>query len=405
MQEDLISVIVSVCNGGEHLDRCLESLLNQTYRNIEIILVDNISTDSSVAMCEDLSQQDERIKVVYNQTNSIASGKNLGLKTATGDYITFVNSNNFVDANYLYTLLKNLYETHSDVSICAFSRFIEAEPLKPEQPCEEIIEEIIEKVASASQEEVNDKVDEEIDKEIEVTDNKDAEAENSEENLISLDEEENKEENEEESEEELSNEEKFNNLIKNIKSLEKKKNRSRLVIFEGDDIFEYFFSGVEKVKTLCVGKLYKKNIFKKIRFNEDSIYEDEYIAHQIYSVTKKFVRTSAYLYYYNVFKKPLKNVKEFTMKDLDFFYALENRYNNYCDTKWQQQALNQILTQLSNIYCLAKAGKAEDNILDFLKHKFKIYYRSLKKNRIQYVWFKRFPNLYYYIKCLTTRNK
>ncbi len=416
MQDDLISVIVPVDNAEEYLDRCVESLVNQSYENIEIILVDDASTDDSSIMCDSWTQKDIRIKVIHNKTKSTASCKNAGLDYANGEYVTFVNANHFVDKEYIFTLLKNLEETHSDISICSLCRYLEnenkvEEEKEPEEHNENsgIVlntveddgedEEELEKIDEDETEQESDAIEEneEINNE---TDDNDETGDDTDANGMEVDD---TFEGEEFANED-DDENKFDVSTQNVKILEKKKNRSRIVIFEGDDIFDYFFSGVEKIKTAPYGKLYRKNIFKKLRFDEDRIYEDEFIADKIYSTCKKFVRTSSGLYYYSVNKKPLKNAQKFTLKDLDFYYALENRYNNFKDTKWQPQALNQLLVQIANIYCLARAGKAESNTLKFLKHKFKLYYNLQKKHKTLKC-FKNFPNLYYYLKCYTTRNK
>lgn len=415
MQDDLISVIVPASNVEDYLDRCVESLVDQTYENLEIILVDNASSDDTPILCDSWTQRDIRVKVIHNATNNIASCKNAGLDYANGDYITFVDANHFVDKEYIFTLLKNLQETHSDISICSLYRFVENNKQIGVQEQEEVItsnkivlnlenndKDIIEEEIEDTEENDNDDVDSVDDDSNEVADDVDSEEDNEE----SDEEEPESEEVEEydESDDTPIEDDKFSIEKQNVKVIEKKKGRSRLVIFEGDDIFDYFFSGVDKIKTATYGKLYKKSIFKKLRFDEDRIYEDEFIAHKIYSVCKKFVRTSSGLYYYNVSKKPLKTAENFTLKDLDFYYALENRYSYFKNTKWQPQALNQILTQIANIYCLARAGKGESNTLKFLKHKFKLYYNEQKRHK-SYKCFRFMPTLYYNLKCLTTKNK
>lgn len=415
MQEDLISVIVPVNNAEDSLDRCVESLTNQTYENLEIILIDNASIDDSPILCDLWPQRDFRVKVIHNSENSVAGCKNAGLDYANGEYITFVNANNFVDKEYVFTLLKNLEETHSDMSICSYTRFLEnAKTTEPEEveteeindmdSDEETIEDDEENLTETLQDESeetieednapdeNEEVEEPGDEETKENDDSDDGSNNdSDYNLDDL------QETTEQKEETIN--------APNVKLLEKKKSRSRLVIFEGDDIFDYFFSGVEKIKTLPYGKLFRKSIFKKLRFDEDRIYEDEFIAHKIYSECKKFVRTTSGLYYYNVSKKPLKEINSFNLKDLDFYYALESRYNYFKDTKWQPQALNQMLIQIANIYCMARAGKADSNTLKFLKHKFKLYYNLQKKHKLRDKCFKHFPTLFYNIKCVVTKNK
>ncbi len=416
MQDDLISVIVPVDNASEYLDRCVESLVNQTYENIEIILVDNASSDDSPIMCDSWTQRDIRVKVIHREESNLAGSKNAGLDYANGEYITFVKANNFVDREYIFTLLKNLEETHSDISICTLTRFIEnkknidseesnvedqevedIEILQSEEEVSEVAEELedIETVEESESEDNDD--DQDGDDETDADDSDEVENETDDDDTDS--------DYNLEQETETIEENTFDAGAQNVKVLEKRKSRSRIVFFEGDDIFDYFFSGVETIKTAPFGKLYKKSIFKNLRFDEDRIFEDEFIAHKIYSVCKKFVRTSSGLYYNNVTKKPLKNAKQFTLKDLDFYYALENRYNYFKDTKWQSQALNQMLIQIANIYCLAKAGKADSNTLKFLKHKYKLYFGLTNKHKLKDKCFRYLPSLFYSIKKVTTKNK
>ncbi len=416
MQDELISIIVPVSESEEHLDRCIESLVNQSYENLEIILVDNGSCDTSPMICDSWTQKDIRVKVIHNKKGSIASAKNAGLDYANGEYISFVNADNFVDKDYIYILLKNLEETHSDISVCSLCRYFEVNG--------EMIEEGTDKkVETKSNKKVVANLDENLEEEIilddegkedtEDDDNFDSEEDDEDNNLndfyASSYDDDNDNDNDDSGEEPFiienekeSEDNAFSIETQNIKLLEKKKSRSRIVFFEGEDIFDYFFSTTEKVKTALFAKLFRKKIFKKLRFKEDRIYEDEFIAHKIYLECKKLVRTSSQLYYYNVTKSPFKNSPKFLLKDLDKYYALEERYNYFKTTKWQAQALSQMLVQIENIYCFACAGKADSNTLKFLKHKFKLYYSLNKKHKSRDRFFRHCPTLYYYLKRLTT---
>lgn len=100
----LISVIVPVYNTEKYLDQCIQSVLAQTYTNWELLLIDDGSTDSSGAICDKYAAQDSRIRVFHKENGGVSSARNLGLDNAKGEWITFVDSDDWVNAN-LYTRL------------------------------------------------------------------------------------------------------------------------------------------------------------------------------------------------------------------------------------------------------------------------------------------------------------
>ena len=99
MEDSLISVIVPVYNLIDYLPRCVSSLCAQTYRNLEIILVDDGSTDGTGQLCDELSASDERISVYHKENGGSSSARNYGLDRANGDYIGFVDGDDYVDAD------------------------------------------------------------------------------------------------------------------------------------------------------------------------------------------------------------------------------------------------------------------------------------------------------------------
>ena len=107
MDNPLISVIVPVYNVEKYLDRCVESIVNQTYTNLEIILVDDGSPDNCPAMCDAWAERDNRIKVIHKENGGVSSARNIGIKAATGDYISFVDSDDYISALMFETLYSN----------------------------------------------------------------------------------------------------------------------------------------------------------------------------------------------------------------------------------------------------------------------------------------------------------
>ena len=100
----LISIIVPIYNIAEYASECIQSLINQTYKNIEIILVDDGSTDHSPVICDEFAEQDERIKVIHKRNGGLSDARNAGLDVATGEYIGFVDGDDWVDEDMYETL-------------------------------------------------------------------------------------------------------------------------------------------------------------------------------------------------------------------------------------------------------------------------------------------------------------
>ena len=114
----LISVIVPVYNAESHLNRCIKSLVEQKYTNLEIILVDDGSTDSSSLICDKWKECDQRIHVIHQHISGVAAARNAGLDYASGEYIGFVDSDDYALPDMYYRLLLNMKESNSDLSIC-----------------------------------------------------------------------------------------------------------------------------------------------------------------------------------------------------------------------------------------------------------------------------------------------
>ena len=108
---DLISVIVPVYNVEKYLDRCVQSIVNQTYKNLEIILVDDGSPDNCGKMCDDWAHKDSRVKVVHKTNGGLSDARNAGMAVAQGEYIAFVDSDDWVDIRFV-ELLYNAASVH-----------------------------------------------------------------------------------------------------------------------------------------------------------------------------------------------------------------------------------------------------------------------------------------------------
>ena len=114
--DKLISIIVPVYNVEKYLERCVESLVNQTYQDIEIILVDDKSTDSSGELCDELSKSDSRIKVIHKEINEgLGFARNTGIENASGDFFILIDSDDYIDLTTCKTALDYLESNNADI--------------------------------------------------------------------------------------------------------------------------------------------------------------------------------------------------------------------------------------------------------------------------------------------------
>ena len=118
----LVSVIVPVYNVEKYLARCIDSILNQTLKNIEIILVDDGSTDLSPSICDEYSNKYENIKVIHKENNRVSAARNDGIKVAKGKYIGFVDSDDWIESEMFENMYKVAEETKSDFVMCDFKK-------------------------------------------------------------------------------------------------------------------------------------------------------------------------------------------------------------------------------------------------------------------------------------------
>lgn len=119
---DLISIIVPVYNVEKYLNQCINSLINQTYQNIEIILVNDGSKDSSGKICDEWSLRDKRIKVIHKKNEGLGLARNTGLEYVTGKYITFIDSDDYADSDLIERLYNSLIQQDGDTCIGGFKR-------------------------------------------------------------------------------------------------------------------------------------------------------------------------------------------------------------------------------------------------------------------------------------------
>ena len=233
-----ISIIVPVYQVEKYLKKCVNSIRNQTYINIQIILVDDGSTDESPIICDKLAKEDDRIVVIHKKNGGLSDARNAGLEVALGQYIGFVDSDDYIAPEMYEILLRHMEEDQSDISICDYIR-------------------------------VN------------------------EDNL------------------ELNNEGK--SVVCNR-------------CFSRDEFIEELLKPYGGHFVVVWNKLYKKEIFRTLKFPFGKQHEDEFVIHRIIAQCKKVTCVENQLYYYMQRKGSIMD-KDFNIKNMDYGDALIDRYH------------------------------------------------------------------------------
>ena len=118
MEKEKISVLVPVYNSEKYIGKCIESVLNQTYKNIELIIVNDGSKDKSYEIIEEYKNKDNRIKAISTENRGVSFARNTALDNATGNFLSFVDSDDYIDEDYLETLYNVLKKENADISMC-----------------------------------------------------------------------------------------------------------------------------------------------------------------------------------------------------------------------------------------------------------------------------------------------
>ena len=114
-----VSIIVPVYKVEKYLRKCIDSIINQTLKDIEIILVDDGSPDNCGKICDEYAAKDTRIKVIHKENGGLSSARNAGMEVAEGEYIGFVDSDDWIETDYVGELLFCLIQSESDMAICS----------------------------------------------------------------------------------------------------------------------------------------------------------------------------------------------------------------------------------------------------------------------------------------------
>ena len=293
MNNELISVIVPVYKVEKYLDKCIGSIASQTHANLEIILVDDGSPDGCPIMCDEWAKRDGRIKVIHKQNGGLSSARNAGIDVARGDYLMFVDSDDFISTQACEKLLSLIKRYDANLAMCQAQLFSDDG-----------------KIEELNYEETTE-------------------------------------------------------------------------IYENP--IELLYDSKIPYLMTAWGKLYKKEIFNKIRFPLGKLHEDEFVIHGILDAAKSFVVTTSKWYYYlqrpgsimgSRGEKSLRHTLEAFQQRFEF---LNSRYpNNY------QKNVNLYLSQLRAVYLLNRKVSKEirREILGKYYHTYKLIEKHYFKDKL-----------------------
>ena len=142
MSKPLVSIILPVYNAQNHIARCLESICAQSWQNIEVIVLNDGSKDQSLPVCEAFRAKDERIVLVDKANSGVSDTRNLGLKLASGKYVQFVDSDDYIDPDFTEHLVTAAEQNNADLVIAPYKMVIPAGASKPEQVLDKIQDEL-----------------------------------------------------------------------------------------------------------------------------------------------------------------------------------------------------------------------------------------------------------------------
>lgn len=118
--EELISIVVPIYNVEQYLRKCIDSILDQSYKNLEIILVDDGSPDSSGKICDEYAKEDIRVRVIHQENTGLSGARNAGLEIANGKYISFIDSDDWIDSKFIETLYHDMKENNAQIAAPGF---------------------------------------------------------------------------------------------------------------------------------------------------------------------------------------------------------------------------------------------------------------------------------------------
>lgn len=241
---ETISIVIPVYHVEEYLKQCLDSVLAQTYQNLQIIIVNDGSDDNSYQIIEQFQRMDSRIEVICQDNQGLSAARNTGICAANGEYIIFIDSDDFIAPDFVETLYREIKENAADFAVCGFV-------IVDEDGLERIIK-------NDKQMGVNEKstLKQSIDKE-------------------------------------------------NIKAF--KNDTMRIDILTAEEFWTKYESNEHLYCVVAWNKIYRRSLFDEIKYEVGKLHEDEYILHEILRRVKRIACCYVPLYYYRTRKKSIVN--------------------------------------------------------------------------------------------------
>lgn len=239
--EPIISVVIPIYNVEKYLVECLSSVCNQSYRNLDIVLVNDGSTDECLTICNEYKKKDSRIQLVDKQNGGLSDARNAGIDVAKGEYICFVDSDDFIDCNMIQLLYKAIEEADADISICNYYSYVDRDTVSVQL------------------------------------------------GLL---------------EGHVWDEKEFWDVFVN--------NRSLVVVWN---------------------RLYKKQLFEKIRFQKGKLHEDNFIIHLLMNKASKIVYIPECLYYYRIRQGSIMK-QRYSVRNMDGIEASLKRCEYFLENEW-----------------------------------------------------------------------
>ncbi len=232
-KNELVSIIIPIYKVEKYLNKCINSIVNQTYSNIEIILIDDGSPDRCPFICDEWGKKDSRIKVLHKKNGGLSDARNFGIEQCKGDYIVFIDSDDYIEKNMIETLYLAITEDKSDIAICDYQ------------------------------------------------------------------------------------------IVEKGKNLLHKFSNKRFIV--KDNKFDYLYNEYSCVTVVAWNKIYKREIFEKIRYPFGKIHEDEFIICDILQKANIISYVLEPLYYYVQRENSIMN--KISLNRFDIVEALDKRIN------------------------------------------------------------------------------
>ena len=314
--EKLISIIIPIYNVEKYLKRCVESVVNQTYKNLEIILVDDGSPDNCGKICDEFARKDERIKVIHKKNGGLSDARNAGIDVAKGEFLSFIDSDDYVDKRFIQTMYNNLINNDADISLVKHYSF------------------------------------------------------------------------------------------SNDEDILETKEKEKVAVLSKDEYFDQMYENpIDKV--VAWNKLYKREIFDKIKYPIGKINEDEAVIHYIIGSVSKIAISNLELYYYFQRESSIMNKgKSNNFDRFDFIYdRLEYfKKHNMKNRKCYYGTIEEYKICVMQLYINNTPKEQIKKYQKILKTLMREYKTHSKKHLLKSYLFTFFPNLYFKLKKLHEKN-